>query len=103
MSASTASLDLQSIRQSERVKPSPMRILLYTTDFLPGAGGVQKHIALLAHGLFKAGHRPTVVTETSAGPSHDGDLEFPVVRQPRLAALWRLIGDADLLHLAGPP
>jgi glycogen(starch) synthase len=103
MSASTASLDLRRIRESERVKPSPMRILLYTTDFLPGAGGVQKHIALLAHGLFKAGHQPTVVTETSAGTSHDGDLEFPVVRQPRLASLWRLIGDADLLHLAGPP
>lgn len=80
-----------------------MKILLYTTDFLPGAGGVQKHVALLAHGLLKAGHLPTVVTETAAGSSSDRDLAFPVVRQPRLPALWRLIGEADLLHLAGPP
>jgi glycosyltransferase involved in cell wall biosynthesis len=103
MAASTASLDSRSIRQSERTKPSPIKLLVYTTDFLPGVGGVQSHVALLAHGLLKAGHRPTVVTETAAGSFDDRVLAFPVVRQPCLADLWQLIGQADLLHLAGPP
>jgi glycosyltransferase involved in cell wall biosynthesis len=82
---------------------SPIRVLLYTTDFLPGAGGVQKHIALLAQGLLAAGHRPAVVTETSARGFDDRVLLFPVVRNPRLLDLWRFIGEADILHLAGPP
>lgn len=103
MTASTASLDSRSIRQSEETRPSPIRILLYTTDFLPGLGGVQNHVALLAEGLSKAGYRPTVVTETPAGSFDDRALAFAVVRQPCLADLWQLIGEADLLHLAGPP
>jgi glycogen(starch) synthase len=81
----------------------PIKILLFTTDFLPGAGGVQKHIALLAQGLLATGHLPTVVTETSAGLFDDRALLFPVVRNPRLRELWRFIGETDVLHLAGPP
>jgi glycosyltransferase involved in cell wall biosynthesis len=65
-------------------------------------GGVQTYVALLADGLLRAGHVPTVVTESPAEAFDDSQLSFPLVRQPGLFRLWRMIGEADVLQLAGP-
>lgn len=80
----------------------PIEILLYATDFLPGVGGVQQAVARLAQGALASGNRPTVVTKTPAGAFDDRDLTYRVVRNPGFADLWRLIGEADVVHLAGP-
>lgn len=44
----------------------------------------------------------TVATPTPRGTFDDASLPFRVVRQPRPVTLWRLIGDADAVLLAGP-
>ncbi len=43
-----------------------------------------------------------VVTATPRGEFDDETLPFPVERRPGLLRLWRRIGEADLVHLAGP-
>lgn len=98
-----------------------MNILIYTHSFGPNVGGVETYIGLLARGLarrlreigeerreqnrgectFEAG-RVTVVTATPAGFLDDGDVAFAIVRRPTIARLWRLLGTADVVHLAGP-
>jgi len=78
-----------------------MRILIYVHDFLPSVGGVENVVAALASGLAgKAQVR--VVTQQAAGGFDDGLLPYEVVRQPAVAHLWRMLREADLIHLAGP-
>jgi len=70
---------------------------------------------LLARGLAeRSGGRPgsaddargldrvAVATRAEAAGFDDVALPFGVVRRPGLRRLWRLIGDADVVHLAGP-
>lgn len=97
-----AGADSTSVQQEQTAGARRMRILLYSTDFLPGVGGAQQAVAQLAQGLLMTGHRPTVVTKTPLGTFDDRNLGHEVVRQPRLIELWRLIGEADVVHLAGP-
>lgn len=93
----------RSCRQTEVAgKNQPIKILLYSTAFLPNIGGVENAVAHLARGLLKAGHQPTVVTQAAAGSFDDRDLAFGVVRRPRLRELSRLISETGILHLAGP-
>ena len=80
----------------------PIKVLLYSTDFLPGVGGAQQAVAQLAQGLLATGNQPTVVTKTPVGTFNDHDLTYRVVRNPGFTHLWRLMGDADMVHLAGP-
>ena len=86
-----------------RCATKPLRIIAFTTDFLPGPGGVQKHIFLFAAGLAKEGQHTTVVTESAAAGFDDTALPFPVLRRVGLFRLVRLIASADIIHLAGPP
>jgi len=86
-----------------------MKLLLYSHSFAPNVGGVETIVMSLAQGLAELrtiSNQPqfdiTVVTETPAGDFDDRSLPFPVVRQPGLLALWRLIGEANVVHLAGP-
>ena len=79
-----------------------MKVLLYSTDFLPGIGGAQQAVAHLAQGLLDTGNQPTVVTKTPSGTFNDRDLTYRVVRRPGLRDLWRLLGEAEVVHLAGP-
>ncbi len=86
-----------------------MKLLLYSHSFAPNVGGVETVVLSLARGLAElrtVNNRPlfdlTVATETPAGDFDDASLPFSVVRRPGVLALRRLIGDADVIHLAGP-
>jgi glycogen synthase len=86
-----------------------MKLLLYSHFFAPSVGGVESVVRSLAAGLAELrkpdGTREfevSVVTQTPAGEFDDRSLAFPVVRQPSLIHLYRLIRGCDVIHLAGP-
>ena len=86
-----------------------MKLLLYSHSFAPNVGGVESVLMSLARGLAvlrTVNNRPlfdlTVATETPPGDFDDTLLPFTVVRHPGVLALRRLMGDADVIHLAGP-
>ena len=86
-----------------------MKLLIYSHFFAPSIGGVENIVRSLAGGLAEL-RRPdgtpefavTVATQTSAGEFDDRSLAFPVVRQPSLIYLYRLIRGSDVIHVAGP-
>jgi glycosyltransferase involved in cell wall biosynthesis len=79
-------------------------LLLYTHAFAPQVGGVETIMMELARGLagILGADRVTVVTPAARGEFDDAALPFRVVRQPGIRELWRLLGEADVIHLAGP-
>lgn len=89
-----------------------MRVLIYAHAFAPSIGGAETYALLLAQGLSRrlaagedaadAGGTVVVVTQTPGAGVEDGALPFRVVRRPGLLALWRLVGWADVVQLAGP-
>jgi glycosyltransferase involved in cell wall biosynthesis len=79
-----------------------MKVLLYSHAFAPKIGGVETYVMLLARGLAERGVEVTVATPTPSNGFDDSSLPFRVVRCPRLRTLWRLLGKADIVHLAGP-
>jgi len=86
-----------------------MKLLIYSHFFAPSVGGVETIVRSLAEGLIehKDAHgrqefEVTVATQTAASPAGDQAFAFRVIRQPRAAALWRLIRRCDVVHLAGP-
>jgi glycosyltransferase involved in cell wall biosynthesis len=81
-----------------------VRILVYTHAFAPSIGGVESSVGVLAERLVAAGGGidVTVATRTPAGESDDRRLSFRVMRRPGLGTLWKLIGEAEVVHLAGP-
>ena len=91
-----------SVPQAQIPCARPIAVLLYSTDFLPGVGGAQQAVAQLAQGLLARGNQATVVTKTPAGTFNDRDLTYRVVRNPGFTNLWRLMGEAGIVHLAGP-
>ena len=91
-----------SVPQAQTPCSRSIAVLLYSTDFLPGVGGAQQAVAQLARGLVATGNQPTIVTKTPAGTFNDRDLTYRVVRNPGFIDLWRLMGEADIVHLAGP-
>jgi glycogen(starch) synthase len=86
-----------------------MKLLVYSHFFPPSIGGVETVVLSLARGLAEL-RTPegqlqfdvTVATQTPAGDFDDRSLVFRVVRQPRLIALWRIIRECDVVHVAGP-
>jgi len=87
-----------------------MKVLIYTQDYFPPAGGVQKIVMELARGLagWQRQHpaaepfEVTVVTNTPAGTYRDNSEPFDLVRCPSFWTLARLLRTADVVHLAGP-
>lgn len=83
-----------------------MNLLIYSHTFAPSVGGVESFVMTLARGLVASansqGLTVTVVTQTRADELGDGSLPFRVVRCPNARMLWRLVGQADVVHLAGP-
>jgi glycosyltransferase involved in cell wall biosynthesis len=85
-----------------------MKVLIYTHGFAPQIGGTETHVMLLARGLAHFAAAPgkafdvTVATRTPNGSTEDAALPFRVARRPSLAALLRLMREADVVHLAGP-
>ena len=76
--------------------------MIFTNCFYPSLGGVETYISLFAKGMFEAGCQPTVVTETAAAGFDDRQLPYPVIRKPGLIQFWKLLGDTDLVQMAGP-
>ena len=91
-----------------------MQLLICSIDFAPKIGGEETYLLLLAGGLARkfvlAGStritaerdRLVVVTRTPADGFDDTTLPFPIVRQPNVAKLWRLLGESDVVQLSGP-
>ena len=86
-----------------------MKLLLYSHYFAPSIGGVETIVLSLARGLaeLRADNGSpefelTLVTQTPRENFDDAALPFPVVRQPRLLQLMRLVRESDVVHLAGP-
>ena len=83
-----------------------MKLLIYSHTFAPHVGGVETFSMSLAQGLVDPGSKEnlvTVVTNTAApGPEQSPGPSFKVTRRPTAWALWRLIGCADKVVLAGP-
>jgi glycosyltransferase involved in cell wall biosynthesis len=86
-----------------------MKLLIYSHFFAPSIGGVESAVLSLAAGLNDLRHpsgdpefEVTLVTHTPAGDFNDRSLPFPVVRQPSLLQLWRLVRQTDVIHIAGP-
>ena len=87
-----------------------MKLLIYSHAFAPQVGGIETFVMYLARGLVRSDSEQatnfftvTVVTQT-AGTEEDvsnGTL-FRIVRKPGAWELWRLIGNADRVLLAGP-
>ena len=86
-----------------------MKVLIYSHDFFPIPGGVQTVVFELACGLttWRSGPSPgpievTVVTQTREQTPEDRSWPFALVRCPSLGRLFRLLRDADVIHVAGP-
>ena len=86
-----------------------MKLLIYSHFFAPSIGGVETIVLSLARGLAELGDsnvtrefQVTLVTQTPTKGHDDHAFPFPVVRQPPLFELWRLIRSCDVLHVAGP-
>ncbi len=85
-----------------------MKTLIYAHAFAPSVGGAETYVMLLAQGLADSalGNGAvasfTVVTPTPANGFDDAALPFRVARRPGVTTLWRLIGEADVVQLAGP-
>src|SRR5437588_7770153 len=81
-----------------------MRVLIYAHAFAPKIGGAETYVMLLAGGLVGRPevHEVTMATPTPAEGFDDASLPFRVVRRPSLRSLWRLVGKADVVMLAGP-
>ena len=79
----------------------PLRVLIYSHFFLPSIGGVERVVDQLAQGLSAAGVSVTVATQIP-GPRDEQPARYRVVRRPGPVRLMRLIGQHDVVHLAGP-
>lgn len=87
-----------------------MKILIFSTYFLPVVGGVQTCVMLLAKGLAETGAREnhgerlevTVATATPAAGMDDSNFPFRIVRRPGWNHLRKLIRESDVVHIAGP-
>jgi glycosyltransferase involved in cell wall biosynthesis len=87
-----------------------MKLLIYSHAFAPQVGGIETFALNLARGLAKTDATQdtnnftiTVVTQV---PGREEDVfgtgPFRIVRKPTPVELWRLVGDADRILLAGP-
>ena len=52
--------------------------------------------------MLRSALHAVVSTRTAGQFFDDGGLPFEVIRQPTLIRLWRLIRNADVIHIAGP-
>lgn len=80
----------------------PKTVLLVSRAYPPDVGGVEAVSARLARRFAaEPGLRVVVVTQTAAVGDETVE-RLRIERRPGLRRLWRLVGEADLLHLAGP-
>lgn len=72
-----------------------MKILLSSHSFAPSVGGIETVSQILAEQLSRCGHEVTVVTKTST--TRGDAYPFPVLRNPGLISLIKLLRSSDLL------
>jgi len=84
-----------------------MKLLFYSPVFAPRIGGIETIVYTISTGLAElkgADGKPefeiTFVTQTPAGEFDDATLPFRMVRNPSVGELRKLIGSADVLHIA---
>lgn len=87
-----------------------MKLLIYSHAFAPQVGGIETFALNLARGLGKTDPAQDIdnftITVITQVPGSEKDISdtgtFRIVRKPSPAELWRLVGDADRILLAGP-
>lgn len=85
-----------------------MRLLYYSHAFPPQIGGIETFSLRLLEGLLASNGTkdPFEITALTQTPAPVGwrnpELPVTVVRRPRLLQIWRLVGRADQVVLAGP-
>ena len=80
-----------------------MRVLVHSIDFAPLIGGEETFLLNLGGVAEReAVIDLTMATRTPAGTFDDGAQPFRIVRRPGVRALWRLVGEADVVHVSGP-
>jgi glycosyltransferase involved in cell wall biosynthesis len=83
-----------------------MKLLIYSHSFAPQVGGIETFSMYLAQGLIgpvSEEKSVIVVTNTAAIAEADSaESSVEVTRRPGSWALWRLIGGADKVLIAGP-
>jgi len=71
-----------------------VKILISSHAFAPSIGGIETVSGLLAAEFVQLGHEVTVVTQT---PNEGAEnLSYPVIRQPSVGELWRVIKWCDI-------
>lgn len=87
-----------------------MKLLIYSEYFFPTTGGVQTNVFELACG-FSEWHEAhpddpaldvIIVTQTRERTPKDNSWPFRIVRGPGATALFKLVRNADVVHVAGP-
>jgi glycosyltransferase involved in cell wall biosynthesis len=76
-----------------------MKILLYSSVFLPSLGGIETITATLAENLTLLGHQCIVLTETAGDESFS--FNYEVVRQPNWRRRLDLARECDIIHSNG--
>ena len=71
-----------------------MKILISSHAFAPSIGGIETVSGLLAEEFVRLGHAVTIVTQTS--DAIGTAFSYPVIRQPSLGRLFRLVKWCDL-------
>ena len=86
-----------------------MKLLIHTHFFAPSVGGVETAVESLARGLAEIRGADgemefavTLATQSARESSNDEKFPFRVVRRPGIGTLAKLIGQADVIHVAGP-
>lgn len=94
---------------------APMRIVHITRQYLPGIGGIENFVSLLAAGQAQAGHQVRVVTLDrifdggGVPPARERHAGVEVVRVPFVGIrkyplaphMLAHVGDADIVHVHG--
>lgn len=77
-----------------------MKILFITHKFYPDIGGIEVNSEVLALGFHKAGHEVRMITWTAS--SGDKIFPFSVIRQPKVAVLFKEHRYADVVFENNP-
>lgn len=81
-----------------------MRVLMYTSVFLPSYGGLEQMVNMVALELVGAGHDVVVATNTPTdSPTADDSAPYRVVRQPNMRWMLQAATSSDVCVTANLP
>ncbi|MEM8639149.1 MAG: glycosyltransferase family 4 protein [Cyanobacteria bacterium P01_G01_bin.54] len=74
-----------------------LNILIYSPQFYPRLGGVERVTQMLAQSWAERGHQVTVICQTPAtAPTEPASFAFELIRLPSLPQVYRLLQGCDL-------